>query len=45
MIGFGSWDTEVEFKDIRIEADGKTFIMMCPVAEPIAGSGKCRMAY
>lgn len=23
MIGFGSWDTEVEFKDIRIEADGK----------------------
>lgn len=24
MIGFGSWGTEVEFKDIRIEADGKT---------------------
>lgn len=45
MIGFGSWDTEVEFKDIRIEADGKTFFMMCPVAEPIAGSGKYRMAY
>lgn len=24
MIGFGSWGTEVEFKDIRIEVDGKT---------------------
>lgn len=23
MIGFGSWDTEVEFKDIQIEVDGK----------------------
>ena len=23
MIGFGSWDTEVEFKDIQIEMDGK----------------------
>lgn len=23
MIGFGSWGTEVEFKDIQIEADGK----------------------
>lgn len=42
MIGFGSWDTEVEFKDIRIEADGKNIHYDVPCCRADSGEWKVR---
>lgn len=41
MIGFGSWATEVEFRDIQISKGGKT--MRCDIARMQVDSGSWRM--